>query len=412
MKKLFALLLALTMLFLTACNNNPDDSTLGTGTGTGSTSNTQNQAQPSELELKDTIVFNLNNGFVDLPSRVVFEMSVDYGKIYTLYYNKADGNAYAYCFDPLCKHEEGTCLANPSEFGWSFNYTLFINNRFYTQTPYGKIVSYAFDGTDMRIEYDAGYDPKMANQIGWTSNPVAFGPYIYINQRKDEKGNPNTLRFNTETGEMENLTEKTGNYIWPTFFYNGEIYGRNSNMLWAKSDINVNYCEEIEAIPVSEHYVGSRFFGLAVDEDWNDIGIEIYDMKTGESQILTNEMLGIEHGAGIVGVDENYIYFYEREQIYLGEELYKDKLMKKYKGNDGSLYRVNHDGTGLVCIYEEDDFEITGYEIVISGNQFLIEGRNVRVRDNTQEIWDNGLLVGTIGADGKISELKPVEVVG
>ena len=86
--------------------------------------------------------------------------------------------------------------------------------------------------------------------------------------------------------------------------------------------------------------------------------------------------------------------------------------MKKYKGNDGSLYRVNHDGTGLVCIYEEDDFEITGYEIVISGNQFLIEGRNVRVRDNTQEIWDNGLLVGTIGADGKIDELKPVEVVG
>ena len=153
MKKLFALLLALSCLFLTACNNNPADSTLGTGTGTGTgTSNTQNQAQPSELELKDTIVFNLNNGFVDLPSRVVFEMSVDYGKIYTLYYNKADGNAYAYCFDPLCKHEEGTCLANPSEFGWSFNYTLFINNRFYTQTPYGKIVSYAFDGTDMRIE--------------------------------------------------------------------------------------------------------------------------------------------------------------------------------------------------------------------------------------------------------------------
>jgi hypothetical protein len=39
-------------------------------------------------------------------------------------------------------------------------------------------------------------------------------------------------------------------------------------------------------------------------------------------------------------------------------------------------------------------------------------GSNLRVRDNVSEHWDEGLLVGTIGADGKISELKPVEVVG
>ena len=81
------------------------------------------------------------------------------------------------------------------------------------------------------------------------------------------------------------------------------------------------------------------------------------------------------------------------------------------KTNNGSIYRVNHDGTGLVCIYEEADFEITGRVAVITGNQFLVEGRNVRVRDNQVETWDKGVLVGTIGADGKIDELKPVEVV-
>jgi hypothetical protein len=75
------------------------------------------------------------------------------------------------------------------------------------------------------------------------------------------------------------------------------------------------------------------------------------------------------------------------------------------------LYRVNHDGTGLVCIYEEDEFEITGYEIVIIGDQILIKGQNIRVRDNQVEMWDKGLLVGTIGADGKIDSLDPVEVV-
>ena len=180
MKKLLALLLALSCLFLTACNRTPADSTTGTGIGTD---NSQNQSPLNELELKDMIICNDNGDFIDLPSRIVYQQN---GQIY--YYSKVDGQSYIYCFDPLCNHEGGNCLANPASpqiLGWSFECTLFINDRFYTQTPYGKIVSYAFDGTDMRIEYDAGYDPKMVNQIGWTTTPIAFGPYFYINQRKD-----------------------------------------------------------------------------------------------------------------------------------------------------------------------------------------------------------------------------------
>ena len=405
MKKLFALLLAFTLLFLTACNNNPAASTT---TGTGA-DNSQNAGTVNELELKDMIVCNDNKGWIDLPSRIVYHQN---GQNY--YYSKVDGQSYVYCFDPLCNHEGGDCLANPANsqiLGWLFEYTLFINDRFYTQTPYGKIVSYAFDGTDMRIEYDAGYDPKMVNQIGWTSNPVAFGSYIYINQRKDEEGKPNTLRFNTETGEMENLTKKTGNYILPYYFYNGVLYGRDSRWLWVKSDIDLNSCEEIEKFQIFNISHGSRFFYEAQDDEWNTVGIAVGDMKTGESEVLTNETIGIDHPAYIFCVDEDYIYFYQQESIYLGEILIKGELKPTTKGNNGSIYRINHDGTGLVCIYEEDDFEITGRVAVVSGDQFLVEGRNIIVRDNQVETWDSGVLVGTIGADGKIDSLDPVEVV-
>ena len=168
---------------------------------------------------------------------------------------------------------------------------------------------------------------------------------------------------------------------------------------------------EFEEIPFSSYSFGSCFFGIANDDNWNEIGIEIYDMKTGETKILTNEMLGIEHAPSIVGVDEDYIYFYQQEQIKIGECLYNDQLKPKYKWNNGSLYRVNHDGTGLVCIYEEDEFAITGFEAIIAGDKFLIEGQNIRVHDLQVETWDDGFLVGTIGADGKIDELKPIEVV-
>jgi hypothetical protein len=104
MKKLFALLLALTMSFLTACNNSPVDSTAGTGTD-----NSQNTETVNELELKDTIVSNMTRDFIDLPSRIIYEGTN--GIIY--YYSKADGNAYVYCFDPLCEHTDGYCLASP-----------------------------------------------------------------------------------------------------------------------------------------------------------------------------------------------------------------------------------------------------------------------------------------------------------
>ncbi len=394
MKKLFALLLAFSCLFLSACNNNSANSTTGTG-------NPQNPTQPNETELKDTIIYNKTRNFIDLPSRIVY---ADGGMVY--YYSKADGKAYVYCFDPLCEHDEDDCLAT---IGLDFGYTFFINDRFYYHTGFGQIISFSFDGTDKKIEYNTEYDISM-NAWG---HCMAFGPYIYIDLRSyaSEDGIAHTLRFNVETGEMEDLTEKTGNYIYPSFFYNGVLYGYDQGVGLLKSDLNLTSCEEIERIPTSIQYLGSRFFGTALDENNNEIGINIYDMKTGESEIITNETIGIENAPYILYVDENYIYFYQVEGIYIGDRLYKDEVRPYNKGNDGSIYRINHDGSGLVCIYEEAEFEITGLEAVISGNQFLIAGHNIRVHDLQVEAWDAGLLAGTIGADGKIDRLDPVEVV-
>ncbi len=192
MKKLFALLLALTMLFLTACNNNPADGTLGTGTGTDTgTNNPQNQVQPSELDLKDTIVYNLNLGFIDLPSRIIYEDEYN-GMLY--YYSKADGNAYAYCYDPLCEHNYGDCMANPD---MRFNawYIFFINNRFYYPTKDGKVISFSFDGTDKKIEYDGEYE-EFKNSGNCWGHCMSAGNYIDLRAFASEDGKAHTLRFN------------------------------------------------------------------------------------------------------------------------------------------------------------------------------------------------------------------------
>ena len=165
MKKLCTLFLAFTLLCLTACNTNPpvgtnaDGSTISgnqnSGSNTGTTEKPSNGNTNSGDDsyhwdwretMQDQVVGKSSNDLIELPSRILFEASIDDGPTRTYYYSKADGKAYVYCFDPICDHTDYTCLGNPAKAhtGWSFDRTAFINNRFYTVNAYGKIYSFAF----------------------------------------------------------------------------------------------------------------------------------------------------------------------------------------------------------------------------------------------------------------------------
>jgi len=406
MKKLFSLLLACMMLFLTACNQTPPNET--------TTGNSSNQGTSSDSELKDTIIRNGYSDFIDLPSRVLFKS----GKIF--YYSKADGKAYVYCFDPLCDHSGGKCFANPRDdkniFHAEFRSTFFINNRFYVVADYGQIFSMAFDGSDVKIEYgEESYISQDLNYNLWSQNYVACSKYIYIPTSLDENEKYNLLRFNTETKEMENLTEKTGNFMHPKFFYNGEVYGKGERYQgWYKANLDMKNMEPIEEPKMSNQFYGSAFFNNAYDSetyspDRKVLGIKVYDMKTRETTILTNEILGLEaYAYEVIDIDENYVYFYQWEEIEIG----KDQKNRPVENNSGGkLYRVKHDGTECVCIFNDPSLDFIGREAVVTGNEIIIEGHSVGMRDGYATTWDSGMKVGTMGEDGKIEKFEPIELV-
>ncbi len=423
MKILFALLLACTMLFLTACNSTPSGETTA--------SNSQNQ-ENIENSLPQGIVRNFSNEILDTPSRIIFSgITSNAPEDYVFYYSKADGKAYVYCFDPICDHSGGKCFAEPWDWGetissFELRCTFLINNRFYTATQHGQIYSFAFDGSDLKIEYG----PKSAPIEGWSQyqqtwspNFSAYDKYIYIPMNADEEGNPHTLRFNTETKEMEDLTEKTGNYLQVYFFYNGEIYGTDSRFInWFKTDLELKEMTPIEAQPTSSQFYGTVFFDTAYDnpkdyENRKKIGLKATDIATGETKIFTHEMLGFEDGTSytIVDTDENYVYFYRNIRTLVGTYIDgRGREQKRYKYNDGKLYRVKHDGTECACIYDnpssEFTFDLYGEGIVI-GDKILIPGYCVGIRDGYAAVWDSGFKTGTIGPDGKIEEFENVEFI-
>ena len=421
MKKLFTLFLAFAFIFLTSCNHAPSVAT----TNSGSTGNeVTNPQEDWDAHLKDKIVMNMLRDFIELPSRILFEANIG-GQIRTYYYSKTDGKAYVYCFDPICDHTDYTCLGNPDYHlsGWNFSSTFFINNRFYSISQYGQIWSFAFDGSDKRIEYDAGYElPDGIIHTMWSST-IAYGPYIYITLNLDADGNRHNLRYNIETKEMEDLTEKTGNIIALHYIYNDVIYGKGDvkkmGGVYLKTDLDLNPIE-VNENPTASGYAVDH---LIIEKALGDldpifglpklIGLRIYDIKTGESFLIKNEDLGVK-SVEIAGVTEKYIYFFDNQSVNLGTITVNifgtDREIKVTKANNGKLYRMNLDGTNIVCVYNNPEYELDS-DMVIYDDKIVMQGRYIKVENGEKKIWGGPVQAATINPDGTFGEFMEVEVL-
>ena len=437
MKKLFALFFAFTLLFLTACNTNPPVGTNADGStisgkptdGTSGKPSSGSTGKPSSgtdetfywdwrETMQDQFVNRGGTDMIGLPSRIVFQAAIGDGPKLTYYYSKADGNAYVYCYDPLCDHTKYTCLGNPQKAhtGWNFSSTVFVNKRFYLVDIYGKIYSFAFDGTDKKLEYDAGYLARV-----WRG-PIAYGPYIYIDSKAEET--PHTLRYNVETKKMEDLTEKTGNYIYPHYFYNGVIYGVGIYGMvdtFFKADLDLNTVEAVSSaiIPIDQ-CSGNIGVGVATKEreSINDpvkkIGISFYDIETGEQRIVAKEDLGLDYYPVFVAATEEYLYFCNPESVYLGTVIIErsdgSTIEKNATKGSGKLYRMNKDGTNIVCVYDNPEYELNR-NVVIYDDKIVMQGRYMKVENKETKVWGGPVQVATINPDGTIGEFVGVEVL-
>ena len=412
MRKICSFFLVFFILFLTGCHSKPP---VDSGDASSSTD------LPKYPISENSIVRNLssNGEFIQFPSRVAFQMHLTSGQTLNVYYSKVDGKVYVYCYDPLCDHSDEKCFA--SQVGHvTIEQTRFINGRFYGMDAYnGKIYSFDFDGTDMKLVYESEYLPGEIPNGVWESDMMAYGAYLYIVQRADAEGSPHNLRFNIETKQMEDLTQKTGNYVSPQFFYHDEIYAYNDNNEPVKTNLELTVCEATEDFELSAYFSGSTFIYNVHDEKWNTVGIGSYNVETGERKQIANEALGIPDGsrAMMMAIDKEYIYYCSSNRVLAGYRLHPKTGQKiavyKY---DGKIYRAEHDGTNAVCIYNDPDMD---YDInratAFDGNTIIIYGNLYRsIAGDTEgliEEYDSGYYVGTISEDGKIDELKLVEIV-
>lgn len=437
-KKSFVILLVLTPLLLTACNNQPletsnsasrTEQTESTGnyqttentqtsetTVTGETTNktenpNENQGYQVAKELKDKIVpYGANQSFIILPSRILYTHRLAEDKLigdrysvtsnsYLCYYSKADKENYVYCFDPLCDHKK--CSATSV----LVSMTTYCNGSFYA-INLKELYSFSFDGTEKKkIDLHEDFE-------GYTFWGIdSYDIYVYI-EAVTQTGEKCFLRLNTEISEIIALTEKNINI---DFFYNGKIYGyRDGKQI--RCDLSFENIEEydfpfLQYNLVEDHiFIGVETETVMENGQYIDCyyGIQTYNFETKEEMLIPTDVIGHEVSE-ILYADENYFYFTANEPVLIGKSFISPEN-DSYNYSGGKLYRVNRDGTNCICIFNDPKIEFLGSAMIYE-DIILVHARECGLINGKVQTWNESIYIGTIQADGTIDKLEYIEVI-
>lgn len=207
-------------------------------------------------------------------------------------YTKEDGMPSVlhdpFCYDPLCSHNDITCLAYTTK---GMTNLIALEDKVYMIAT-GRI------GESNFVEYSLSSGKYEIlgtyEQGGWII--TRMGRFIYFTEKivtgQDQKtGQQESVlalyRYDLETGKTDELGHRSGNthFFTPTP-YNGEIYYIYANQLY-KCDYNLRYAQKI----TGSHKI--KMYGIREDVVWfltetgGETG-ELYrmDLSGGEAELL------------------------------------------------------------------------------------------------------------------------------
>lgn len=331
----------------------------------------------TQLDHQATAYYSMRNIFSEAKTRVLFVNSS-----VLQYYNKLEGEQYTFCFDPLCNHGIlSGCIAH--KFGMADTGIQTIeyceyDNRFYALRGQ-QFCSFAFDGSDLRIEHSFGEEGKFGNEgdleslfysFGSVANLEIKGNYAYLLAPDTKSGRQALMRFDVEKEKMETLfyddeIRLRGYLIAGDFIYS-MLIGEKCNGLY-RSDLNFENLERISDDPLLDITSGifdwEKLYYYRMCMMKNEQGkatrlmeaIVAYDVETGiEEDVVQFEEPVV---ANILAVAEDYIYYTKKEAVSLGMSAISGEEEFNYYSR---IYRVDKETKKTDTIFEDSSFEVSG----------------------------------------------------
>lgn len=431
MKKALALFLILASLAMTACGEVSDETSTDTQqtertshtetTATETTSQTQ-KTETTSADITETtadtqqtedsgvipekpefrpegIVLADYRNFFQTPAGITFSRHKEYDSDRCAYYDPETKKAYIYCFDPLCTHEMGSgCYS--SGFGNRMSVYSEYDERFYT-AAFHTFCSYSKYGADEQNISRAGI-PEDASF--W--DVTAYGKYLYITAKLADYTETHIIRYDIDSGELVDLTEKSGVDFTPLYFYDGYIYGglhtttEDGVLLTTTGRVDLDF----EGFESCKRLTGNICFaeGNAL------VCVETEGEHAGEIKLYYPEEDGIcyipvgRKVESVIAADEEHFYFLANEP-YQHLDAIGNVAFNNITG--GKIYRVKRDGTERVCMYENPNMDFYYSDIAyVSGNTMLV--RMEKYDPTTYRSDDGQIYSGYIGPNGKIEAFK------
>ena len=399
---------------------NASETTVPTETTTA-TSSTQGGATPIEPFTPSGYSSN-GTGGVETRSKVIFSGNGNDG---TVYYSKADGEFYPFCFDPFCEHPlsfqtESHCLARMTS---SLNHHTMGSSMFYLNSRiyfvyWGSIYSCSEYATDLRLELELEHFDSRADYVANLKRAgnslifddlAGFGDYLFF-KYIDPDGSVSFYRYDVVKrqkkrldDDLHALEEKLGlklvpsgiidNYIY-LYAYDGE---RNFVRGYVcdydlKNEIPTEEKSDAWHLFHTDRGIYVRDYSRYKNNGNNQTSYDLTLVKPdGTVETVVKDVYGSFKGnqSSLICITENYVYFINTKGTKIGYVKNFHGVIECIPNTDGKLYRYDMKTGKKEVVFDgalDDFYEIEAIRYLNEEEKIALLYSQTRVK--TDEMYE------------------------
>ena len=470
MKRLICFIIILVSLFLVSCasnapivNSTPTAemvSTVGTVTlsvtgessgtseavGTTATTITTDKTIPAEAYVK-TGYSHYAFSSIETRSKVFIDCYPS-----GVYYSKADGEFYRFCFDPFCTHSTygenyspSGCVAGMMGEGEN-NKPVFINTRVYFVFS-GNIYSCSEFATDLRIECKFGETRqiKLSNGVTIIQSPKidqfkSDEDKLFFKQVSEE-GTVVQYMYDTKSRKLVNLDEKieklaadSGVNLVLYDFKNGKVYFeayknyKNTNdtgkfVGYFSTDDDFSSLVPVEKIFKNFGIFETDIGNISLTNDESENKTQLINSKfNGDTEILIDDVKSTLGGTRwLLYINSEHLFFNRNEHILLGytKQPYltgsglQDQKTDFYNYDGGRIYRFDFKTNEIKCVFDNTDFQNFKIQYIDEENGvaiFVADKFKKVSTDGEYQFEKQGIFKFRIDQEGVFVDMEEVKI--
>ena len=328
----------------------------------------------------EVTVFSRMDNICETPTRVLYVLDAT-----VHYYNKLDGEAYVFCFDPLCRHSD-TCISQKFlkiDERQPIRYCE-TNNRFYALR--GKsLISFSFDGSDLQIIYT--YGDSDWNEMNYDNIILQYleiyDGYAYFTIQDADTGVRHIYRYHLTERKLE-MVLKHQQYIENIIsmsLIDQHLYFWASNeerQILYQYDLNSKTLRSVtESFFSLDFFDGSKFYSAPFQEIQTATGVQYtskeivaFDTKSNSRVVLCeNDFAGTVR---LLALTDRYLYYTVYDPLVIGYQTRPFSSPTPVKNDQYYIIRYDLESGTHTMVFNNPNYNI--FQIALLDDVVLIQG--------------------------------------